>query len=73
RSQTVEEENTNGSPDDIIRCVCGAKEEDEDDSRMMIQCEGCEAWQHTQCMGIPKKKIPKQYFCEVCRPENHQI
>ncbi|KAH0614908.1 uncharacterized protein H6S33_000544 [Morchella sextelata] len=73
RSQTVEEENTNGSPDDIIRCVCGAKEEDEDDSRMMIQCEGCEAWQHTQCMGIPKKKIPKQYFCEVCRPENHQV
>lgn len=40
---------------------------------MMIQCEGCDAWQHTQCMGIPKKKIPKQYFCEICRPENHQV
>lgn len=72
RSQTTEDVNSNGS-DDIIRCVCGAKEEDEDDSRMMIQCEGCDAWQHTQCMGIPKKKIPKQYFCEICRPENHQV
>lgn len=72
RSQTTEDANSNGA-DDIIRCVCGAKEEDEDDSRMMIQCEGCDAWQHTQCMGIPKKKIPKQYFCEVCRPENHQV
>lgn len=72
RSQTTEDANSNGS-DDIIRCVCGAKEEDEDDSRMMIQCEGCDAWQHTQCMGIPKKKIPKQYFCEICRPENHQV
>ena len=38
---------------------------------MMIQCEGCDAWQHTQCMGIPKKKIPKQYFCEVCSPDRH--
>lgn len=72
RSQTTEDANSNGS-DDIIRCVCGAKEEDEDDPRMMIQCEGCDAWQHTQCMGIPKKKIPKQYFCEICRPENHQV
>ncbi|TGZ85735.1 hypothetical protein EX30DRAFT_315005 [Ascodesmis nigricans] len=60
-----------GPSDDIIRCVCGAKEEDEDDDRMMIQCEGCDAWQHTQCMAITKKKIPKQYFCEVCRPDQH--
>ncbi|KAA8909955.1 transcription factor S-II, central domain-containing protein [Sphaerosporella brunnea] len=62
-----------GKPDDIIRCVCGANEEDEDDDRMMIQCEGCDAWQHTQCMGISKKKIPKQYFCEICNPELHSI
>lgn len=51
--------------------MCGAEEEDEDDDRMMIQCEGCEAWQHTQCMAISKKKIPKQYFCEICRPDQH--
>ncbi|KAI5814093.1 hypothetical protein BZA77DRAFT_108275 [Pyronema omphalodes] len=62
-----------GGSDDIIRCVCGANEEDEDDDRMMIQCEGCDAWQHTQCMGIPKKKIPKQYLCEVCAPDRHEF
>lgn len=61
-----------GGSDDIIRCACGATEEDEDDDRMMIQCEGCEAWQHTACMGIAKKHIPKVYFCEVCRPDLHQ-
>lgn len=67
------EDGVEGKPDDIIRCVCGASEEDEDDDRMMIQCEGCDAWQHTQCMGILKKKIPKQYFCEICSPEQHEF
>ncbi|RPA96698.1 hypothetical protein L873DRAFT_1588730, partial [Choiromyces venosus 120613-1] len=66
-----ESEEKDGS-DDIIRCVCGATEEDEDDDRMMIQCEGCDAWQHTMCMGIAKKHIPKVYFCEVCSPELHK-
>ncbi|KAL7266473.1 Transcription factor bye1, partial [Rhizina undulata] len=61
------------APDDIIRCVCGAKEEDENRDRMMIQCDGCDAWQHTLCMSIPRRKIPKEYFCEVCKPENHQV
>lgn len=63
-----EEEET----DAIIRCVCGQTTEVEDDERMMIQCDGCTAWQHTQCMAIPKKKIPPQYFCEVCRPDLHE-
>lgn len=67
-----EEPEKDGS-DDIIRCVCGATEEDEEDERMMIQCEGCDAWQHTTCMGIAKKNIPKEYFCEVCKPEVHQL
>ena len=23
--------------------------------------------------GHPEKKIPKEYFCEVCKPENHKV
>jgi hypothetical protein len=60
-------EDTTGArkSDDIIRCVCGTNEEDEEDDRMLIQCQRC------QCMGIQKKKIPKEYFCESYQPVGH--
>ncbi|KAL7274833.1 Transcription factor bye1, partial [Rhizina undulata] len=61
------------APDDIISCVYGAKEEDEDRTRMVTRGDGCDAWQHTICMLILRRKIPKEYFCEVCKPENHQV
>jgi hypothetical protein len=40
-------------------------EEDEEDDRMLIQCQRC------QCMGIQKKKIPKEYLCESYQPVGH--
>lgn len=56
---------------EIIRCVCGAQDEDYEDGRMMVQCEQCEAWQHNQCLLIPNSRIPEHYFCEICKPEMH--
>lgn len=61
-----------GGADEVIRCVCGADTEDEDDSRMMVQCEKCLVWQHNICLGITKNKIPDNYFCELCRPDMHE-
>ncbi len=48
--------------------------EDEDDDRKMIICDGCAAWQHNECMEISEndKELPKEYFCEICNPEDHQ-
>ena len=65
-------------PDDeapaIIRCICGAVEEDEDDERKMIVCDRCDAWQHNECMELPDDDslLPDEYFCEVCKPEDHK-
>ncbi len=36
----------------------------------MIQCEGCEVWQHSRCVGILDKEVPTSYFCELCHPRN---
>ncbi len=49
-------------------------EEDEDDDRVMIVCDNCEAWQHNECMEISENPddLPDQYFCEQCRPEDHK-
>ncbi|OKL55746.1 hypothetical protein UA08_08973 [Talaromyces atroroseus] len=60
--------------EEIIRCICGEYEEEEDVERDMICCDQCSAWQHNDCMGLefPKGQEPDQYFCEQCKPENHR-
>ncbi|KAJ5513287.1 Zinc finger PHD-type [Penicillium fimorum] len=62
-----------GGEEEIIRCICGEYEEEEDVERDMICCDQCSAWQHNDCMGLTfmKGQEPDQYFCEQCRPENH--
>ncbi|KAJ5702290.1 hypothetical protein N7488_009838 [Penicillium malachiteum] len=60
--------------EEIIRCICGEYEEEEDVERDMICCDQCSAWQHNDCMGLKfaKGEEPDQYYCEQCRPENHK-
>lgn len=41
----------------------------------MICCDGCEAWQHNRCLHLPQQDSyweGKKYYCEKCRPEEHQ-
>ncbi|GAQ03249.1 hypothetical protein ALT_0570 [Aspergillus lentulus] len=61
--------------EEIIRCICGEYEEEEDIERDMICCDQCSAWQHNDCMGLTfaKGEEPDEYFCELCRPENHKV
>ncbi|KAJ6128731.1 hypothetical protein N7471_009948 [Penicillium samsonianum] len=63
-----------GDEEEIIRCICGEYEEEEDVERDMICCDQCSAWQHNDCMGLTfmKGQEPDQYYCEKCRPENHR-
>ncbi|KAJ1989439.1 Histone deacetylase complex subunit [Coemansia spiralis] len=63
-SNTDSDDNDDG----VVRCVCGER----NDGELMIQCEVCQVWQHTLCMGIrDEAHIPDQYYCEKCRPEDH--
>lgn len=63
-----------GDEEEIIRCICGEYEEEEDVERDMICCDSCSAWQHNDCMGLTfvKGQEPDNYYCEQCRPENHK-
>ncbi|KAJ3293121.1 hypothetical protein HDU76_007091, partial [Blyttiomyces sp. JEL0837] len=54
-----------------IECSCFVLVCSEDDGGVMIQCEKCMVWQHCRCMGIPEKKLPKHYYCELCKPSGH--
>ncbi|KAK6349456.1 hypothetical protein TWF696_005740 [Orbilia brochopaga] len=60
----------NSDDGEIIRCVCGA--DTDEGGRQMIQCDICNAWQHSSCMQIPTKNTPEEYYCEQCRPELHK-
>lgn len=63
-----------GEEEEIIRCICGEYEEEEDVERDMICCDQCSAWQHNDCMGLnfAKGEEPDEYYCEQCKPENHK-
>jgi hypothetical protein len=66
-SQEVED----AEEEEIIRCICGATEQDDDSDEDWIACDECTAWQHNICMAVGKP-IPDKYYCEQCRPENHK-
>ena len=49
-----------------IGCICDF----DDDDGFMIQCERCNTWQHSICVGITKSTVPDQFFCELCDPRD---
>lgn len=61
-------------PEEVIRCVCGATEQNQDSGEAWISCETCFAWQHNVCVGVSsfEDEIPDNYWCERCRPQNHK-
>lgn len=71
KAKAVEEE-VEEEAEEIIRCVCGKYEEEEDVPRAMICCDNCSAWQHNGCMGLPEDYEVDTYFCEQCKPETHK-
>lgn len=73
--QEQEQEQEEDQEEEIIRCVCGATEQDEDSGEAWIACETCGAWQHNVCVGVSSydDEIPEHYWCEQCRPQNHKV
>ncbi|KAL6889115.1 SPOC domain-containing protein [Trichoderma evansii] len=70
----VQEKEQSQDPEEVIRCVCGATEQDEDSGEAWISCETCFVWQHNVCVGVSsyEDEIPDHYWCEECKPENHK-
>ncbi|XP_062537939.1 uncharacterized protein DDB_G0283697-like [Armigeres subalbatus] len=45
--------------------ICGPSTCDE----KMVGCDGCSAWFHIRCVGLPEEKLPRMWYCqnEACR------
>ncbi|KAG5928770.1 hypothetical protein E4U53_002587 [Claviceps sorghi] len=74
KTKKAQENDQSQEPEEVIRCVCGATEQDEDSGEAWISCETCYAWQHNVCVGVSsfEDEIPDNYWCERCRPEDHK-
>ncbi|KAH7103292.1 hypothetical protein BKA62DRAFT_785157 [Auriculariales sp. MPI-PUGE-AT-0066] len=51
--------------EDVTRCICGSTT---DDGTKMIQCDGCEVWQHIECMLGTRLNPPDDFLCDHCLP-----
>ncbi|KAL1457485.1 hypothetical protein WDU94_007712 [Cyamophila willieti] len=50
--------------EEVVNCVCGVLEED----GLMIQCDICLCWQHSQCSDIEtESEVPEKYVCKICK------
>jgi len=50
-------------PDDesynSVTCSCGKPFH----GRLMVECESCEIWYHTDCVGLTNDTIPEKFIC----------
>ncbi|KAG3164257.1 hypothetical protein PI126_g5180 [Phytophthora idaei] len=52
----------------MFDCVCEVRRRpNHDDGQRMVECESCDTWQHTKCVGIPMTEAPADdYRCPRC-------
>ncbi|KAH0453697.1 hypothetical protein IEQ34_018021 [Dendrobium chrysotoxum] len=56
-----------GNGDEVVDCLCGAKEED---GERMLVCDICEVWQHTRCVRIQNgEEVPCVFLCRRCESQ----
>jgi COMPASS component SPP1 len=51
--------------DDKLYCVCKTRYDEE---KVMIACDRCDEWFHTQCVGIREEEVDlvDQFICPGC-------
>ncbi|KAF8626522.1 hypothetical protein AX15_004827 [Amanita polypyramis BW_CC] len=70
-NKTAEEEERSDTTndDDKLYCVCKTRY---DEDRLMIACDRCDEWYHTQCVNISDLVVDlvDQFFCPTCIQRN---
>ncbi|KAN0070189.1 hypothetical protein V8E54_011770 [Elaphomyces granulatus] len=51
------------NPSNGTRCVCKSMD---NGGHLMIQCESCNHWLHTKCVGLERANLPPVYICVYC-------
>ncbi|KAG5359998.1 Transcription factor BYE1 [Yarrowia sp. C11] len=66
-TKTTKRKKTNND-EGVVRCPCGATEDVPSDGKIMIECEKCLEWQHSQCVLQTNDldQLPDHYVCGNC-------
>ncbi|KAJ9269992.1 hypothetical protein DTO212C5_3962 [Paecilomyces variotii] len=51
------------NPSNSTRCICNSMD---NGGHLMIQCESCNHWLHTKCVGLERANLPPVYICVYC-------
>ncbi|OJJ45780.1 hypothetical protein ASPZODRAFT_133649 [Penicilliopsis zonata CBS 506.65] len=51
------------NPSNGTRCICHSMD---NGGHLMIQCESCNHWLHTKCVGLERANLPSVYVCVFC-------
>lgn len=62
--QMLKTEENLSNIEEVVRCRCRLF----DDEGLMVQCEMCETWQHSDCLGSAKESAvdAEHYVCHAC-------
>jgi len=68
----AEEGEGDDKEDDKLYCVCKTRY---DEGRVMIACDRCDEWYHTQCVNMPDLEIDlvDQFICPPCIESNLEL
>ncbi|KAK5082241.1 hypothetical protein LTR05_007385 [Lithohypha guttulata] len=74
-SHEEESSSTEDMEGELMRCICGVTTYPGVDERgnFLIQCDDCHVWQHGACVLPDQTHIPDHYYCERCRPGEHEV
>ncbi|KII93512.1 hypothetical protein PLICRDRAFT_394830 [Plicaturopsis crispa FD-325 SS-3] len=66
------EDEEDAKEDDKLYCVCKTRY---DEDRVMIACDRCDEWYHTQCVNMPDLEIDlvDQFICPPCVESNPHL
>ncbi|EKM61003.1 uncharacterized protein PHACADRAFT_247293 [Phanerochaete carnosa HHB-10118-sp] len=67
-----EKEEEEREVDDRLYCVCRTPY---DEDRVMIACDRCDEWYHTQCVNMPDLEVDlvDQFICPICVANNPHL
>ncbi|THH19857.1 hypothetical protein EW146_g1387 [Bondarzewia mesenterica] len=67
-----EEDKEQDDAEDKLYCVCKTRYDDE---KVMIACDRCDEWYHTQCVNMPDLEVDlvDQFICPICIENNPHL